>query len=385
VNLLLVSPLWTGVRSFFCFGDSSVSGMPAFYNVFIRLLHDDRIDQVHLILLIKGDDQVSVPRGYENKLYLYPVKLYEKLGVIITIFVSVWAGARIIFRHPIDRYIGFGSVSFLTRVFRLFREAPDQRRLFGVSTIAEDIDKVSLVTIVKHPFNYLSIKLPCRNLFITDDGSHGDKIFCRFGSKVTNLVFLKNGVNRSSLQCRPEQNETIIYIGRIYPWKGQKILIDALVQLKQKFQFEPHVRIVGDVQDEDYYIDMKEEMRKAELRNVVFDGGLTAKEVESLMRAARVGFSLYKTSNLGNVLLESMAVGLPVITRNVNGSLNQIPEDCYINLKSYDPGEVAQSLYSSYNNTALLARVSSHSIQYINTKILNWNDRASIEVEAILN
>ena len=41
MNIIYVTPLWSGVKNFFTEGNPEVSGMPAFYEVLIRLLRHD--------------------------------------------------------------------------------------------------------------------------------------------------------------------------------------------------------------------------------------------------------------------------------------------------------------------------------------------------------
>ena len=53
--LIYISPIWTGVKDFFLKGSTSIYGMPAFYNILIRLLDDIEINKIYFITFNKNE------------------------------------------------------------------------------------------------------------------------------------------------------------------------------------------------------------------------------------------------------------------------------------------------------------------------------------------
>lgn len=381
MKVLAISFLWTAMIPFFKDGKETRSGMPAFFEMWIRLLTAKHIKNVYLILLVdKGQlDEVKVPDKYKDKLKVYVI--FRKKGIfqLLYLFEIYFVSRRVILKEKPDKYLGFGSISFFTWFFNRIRKAPDQRRLYGISTVFEDLEKSKLFIFLKHPFSFLSINLSCTNLFITNDGSHGDWVFKKIGNKNTHFHFHFNGVDPIN-SAEDEKRTHLSFIGRIYPWKGQIYLVEALAYLKDKYGLSPNVKLIGQISDEGYANQIKEIIHKHKLDNVEIIEGIPQSEVFDVLNKSIMTFSLYQTSNFGNVIIEALSAGVPVLTRNVNRSLDAIPENCYITINSYDSVEIALKIKESIEAPQRLVEISKRAKKYSGGTFESWENRINKEM-----
>lgn len=70
MEILLLTNVWTGTTSFFYEGNVRSKGMPAFNNVFLRLLDDPRVSLVHIIIW-QPDQKINLPKEYSDKIKYY--------------------------------------------------------------------------------------------------------------------------------------------------------------------------------------------------------------------------------------------------------------------------------------------------------------------------
>lgn len=383
MKIIAVSFLWSGLKNFFIKGEEKSTGMPAFYEVLIRLLESPKLKQLDLILVYDGEkvDWV-IPKRFEGKLNIIGVKLYPGWKQVITILSVLTIGLRRILSNNYSRYLGFGSISFVTYVFKLIKKRPDQRRLYGISTVFEDLKKSKVKIFLKHPLSFLSIWLKANELFITNDGSKGDQVFKKIGNKKTHFNFLFNGVNESNVVWEPKN--FCSFIGRVYPWKGQIHLIRALAELKKKYGVEINAKIVGQLSDEKYLIEMKKIVEENDLGGVEFISEVSREEVNNILSNSTFTLSFYQTSNFGNVLIEALKVGVPIVTANVNNSLSSLPENCYLNVDDYSSESIAEKIKYLLENKSVQESLSENSLQFAKHNFVSWEERAMLEVQPIL-
>jgi glycosyltransferase involved in cell wall biosynthesis len=108
-------------------------------------------------------------------------------------------------------------------------------------------------------------------------------------------------------------------VGRLYPVKGQDVLIQAMAILKPKFP-DLMVEFAGDGPSKDHYTRLASDLDVAE--NCVFWGELPYGEVLKKMASSYATVCPSKDDACPLVNIESMAVGTPVIASAVGG----IPE-----------------------------------------------------------
>lgn len=125
----------------------------------------------------------------------------------------------------------------------------------------------------------------------------------------------------------------LLWVGGIWPRKGLKVLIDAL----HSSRFENYsLDIVGDGQDRKVSEKLVKEYRLES--KVRFLGALSYNEVNNLYDRADVFVFTSLRDTSGNVVLEAMSHGLPVIAINHHGVGEIVTDDTGIRIEpnSYD-------------------------------------------------
>ncbi|MCF6158925.1 MAG: glycosyltransferase [wastewater metagenome] len=189
------------------------------------------------------------------------------------------------------------------------------------------------------PFRYakliIVISPPLKNACI-QYGLPEEKIWCRF-----NPVYLNN-VNEMEDKNMDDENSVlkqldfsacrILWVGLIIRRKNLEFLLNSALHLKGNVQ----VIVVGPHPDEKYFREIsilsERIVRKTNNRiKVLFLGRIdNRKELVSLYKNSHLFWFASHNEGLGNVVIESLLCGTPVITlpvNNIMGYLIQNPED----------------------------------------------------------
>ncbi len=112
-----------------------------------------------------------------------------------------------------------------------------------------------------------------------------------------------------------EDDILLLQVGRIRPLKNQKFLLDVLNHLPQKFK----LLIVGPPQnlDDPYLRDLQ--ARAADLGSRVVIEATLRDDVATLMQGADMLAFPSQNEGLGNVVVEALASGLPVVANHLPG------------------------------------------------------------------
>lgn len=107
-----------------------------------------------------------------------------------------------------------------------------------------------------------------------------------------------------------------LYLGRIAPIKAIENLIESLA-ISKLFKQSPYVlKIVGGVEEKfhDYYTSIIDKISKYHLENkVLFVGAIHGDKKMQVYSDAHFKFLVSKSENFGNVVIESMSQGTPVV------------------------------------------------------------------------
>jgi phosphatidylinositol alpha 1,6-mannosyltransferase len=106
-----------------------------------------------------------------------------------------------------------------------------------------------------------------------------------------------------------------LYVGRVSAEKELELALDAFLNIKQKYS-NTHFVVVGG--------GPKKELYEKQYKNVHFLGYQTGEELSTIYASCDVFVFPSPTETLGNVVLEAMASGLPVITANQGGVLENV-------------------------------------------------------------
>jgi glycosyltransferase involved in cell wall biosynthesis len=148
---------------------------------------------------------------------------------------------------------------------------------------------------------------------------------------------------------------TILYVGRVEPLKGADLLIEALSMILQR---KPDTKIkllmVGKIGNPwtgnptDYFKKLTESIARRNLNEVVrFLGVLPQGELSVLMSNADLLVLPSRLEAMGNVLLEALASGIPIIGSRVGG-IPEVVEESQAGLlfDANDPEDLARQIES---------------------------------------
>ncbi|MDO6809171.1 glycosyltransferase [Zobellia galactanivorans] len=392
-NVLLISSFWTGVKPFFLEGKEDFKGMPAFTNTFFLLLEEKKVEEIYIIFFGKRiDTKYKVPKKYEKKLKVYGYSYERSLFALFPMLFLCLKSISIILAKKIKIIYAHGPVSGLAGMVSKITGVPNVRRIYG-TFLARELKLNKLKIFLRHPLEYLSFALPAKAVVITNDGTKGNMVFAKIGHKKTPLHFLLNGINKDLGPLMSISNVTknykinftpeICYIARIDKWKRQHLLIDILAEAKSNGNIY-YAIIAGPVINEDYYNFLKNKISENNLtESVVLIPGLTRQESLSIIKNSKLSVSFYDYSNLGNVFLESLSLGTPMFTENIENSLELINEEVYINVNPLDKKTSSNTLYEMMNNAGVIEKKSNLSLKYADECLMTWGQRAKIELDLL--
>ena len=392
MRILLITNMWIGINDFFFKGKEDISGMPAFYNVFIRLLYSNKVEKVFIITFVNSKHQkIFIPEKFKNKIEVYPFFFRSKIDLLTKSFLASILSLFLILSKRINIISGHGAIGFIAGIVSIFSGIPNIRRIYG-SFLINEIESSKLTLFVKHPFEYLTFSLPAKAIIITNDGTHGDIVYHKIGNKNAKLFFLMNSRpsnNYSDAQLEkvsqlnlPEKY--ISYIARIDEWKRQHLLLEALHSLTRENIYIPAI-IIGPIFNADYY------NKICDFININFPPkmiriipGLPRPLVYQVLKESVFTLSLYDTSNLGNVFLESLTSGTPIIGLNNNNSLSDFPDRIYYSIRVDYIETIAEAIKKLWFDIKLQEQLSSLSMDFAHKILLTEDKRAKIEIDLLI-
>lgn len=150
------------------------------------------------------------------------------------------------------------------------------------------------------------------------------------GVQATQIVRIDDGVspkrlriNRTSSELRQqwnlgESNPIVGIVGNVKKWKGQEVIIQALLLLKPTY---PSIKciIVGALADPSYKYLLDETIRKYELDDAVIFTGFDSNPIDYVAIFDVFVHASIEPEPFGIVILEAMAMGKPVVASNAGG------------------------------------------------------------------
>lgn len=138
-----------------------------------------------------------------------------------------------------------------------------------------------------------------------------------------------------------KDKKKLLTVARLRPIKGIPYLLEALSLLKrQRTDFS--LDIVGDGPNRYEYEELTKEFSLNTMVN--FHGLKQKKEVAEFMRSADVFILPSLTENLPCVLIEAMAVGLPIVATSVGGVPEIVKEEMGILVPPKEPQKLAEAI-----------------------------------------
>ncbi|GJQ03943.1 hypothetical protein CAPN009_03580 [Capnocytophaga canimorsus] len=356
------------------------------------MLEDKRITKFHIIVW-QPDKGITIPQQYQEKIKIYEVrrKNFSFCDKILLTIKTIQIGKRIVRQNPnIKQIIGFGGLGGITAIIGRKVKIPDFRRIYGTFLINE-INEPKWKVFLRHPLEYLCYRMTGKGLLITNDGTKGDRVYDKIGTPKLPFYFPLNGVDKDIVEKIQKPSidlpkDFLVYVARLDPWKQQNLLIEALNILNKKGVDFPKTYIVGAVSDREYFDGLQEKVVKYNLKHKVeFVLGVPIRQAHYMLYHSKISFSLYHTSNLGNVFLESLQLGVPTIAINDTGSLDLINSEAYYELKTDNVEKISNAIQILLENNELREKIKEKAKIFANTNLKSWEERAEYEINLMLS
>lgn len=365
--------------------------MPAFYNVFLSLLKDPKVDLIYVYLFSYDlGKEIDFPEEFKDKLVVKPIYIKGRMSLYINFIKTYFSGVKLVRNKGVDVIYSHGTISFIGSLIGLRTKVNHFRRIYGTFLYPKVLKKKN--PLLANFFEYLSFKLPSNGLIVTNDGTSGDKVFNYINKKKsTKLHFLLNGIDKKLIFKEkfnkfPLKETFFTYIARVDEWKRQHLLIEVLGELKKEGVEFPHTYIVGPIYSKLYKDNLEIMIIELGLSsNVSIKGAVSKYEANYLLKKSLLSFSLYDYSNLGNVFLEGLSLGTPMVAINEYNSLDSFPKNVYLSLDKADKVEIKRKIQSAMENPTNIEVVKENAIEYSHKHILSWEDRISVEKNIIFN
>lgn len=136
-----------------------------------------------------------------------------------------------------------------------------------------------------------------------------------------NIVTINQGINTKKFKPMKVKKQftqpLILYVGRIEPRKGLKVLIDAIPLVKEKAEFI----VAGEELNKKfpYHKEIRELIKSKSIKNMNFIGHVPEEKLIELYNEADLVVEPSFSESACYVLIEGMACGKPVIASSVGG------------------------------------------------------------------
>ncbi|MCC0176147.1 glycosyltransferase family 4 protein [Waterburya agarophytonicola K14] len=194
-------------------------------------------------------------------------------------------------------------------------------------------------------------------------------------------LFYENGITANFLTKYPKEiskndKVNLLFVGRLVPYKGADMLIEAIAQLKESDRAKIRLNIVGDGSEKS---DLQQRVEKFNLSNIVnFVGWVQQGETLEYYRRSDI-FCFPSIREFGGaVVLEAMASGLPCIVVNNGGIGEYVTETNGFKIEPISREHIVRELGNKIEylleNKDILKQMSSESIA--RAKEFEWGVKA---------
>lgn len=290
-------------------------GGPATYS---KLLYDELPKRGIEIEVASFGDYINKPKLIRHMLYFFELLKKAQTADIIYAQDPVSVGLPALFASQIRQK------KFVLKIVGDWAWEQGVQR-FKVSDTLDDFSK----SYQKHPWQ---VKMFKKIEKYVADGAHTivtpsrylKTIITNWGVKPDKIYVIYNGFNPSDIKStKPALRKklslygmTLISIGRLVPWKGFGTLIDILPRIKKDIP-DIHLVIVGDGPLE---AELKARVAPEAKENVTFVGRLSQAVLFEYIKAADIFVLNTSYEGFSHQILETMALGTPIITTDVGGN-----------------------------------------------------------------
>lgn len=197
------------------------------------------------------------------------------------------------------------------------------RQRFGFAGTLEEFQNAQ-VGVVPQILRILERWVACRASRVVVPSKYLAQIVLQWGVPAEKIVVIYNGVSVGDVGKRDIirgvlhfEGKLLISVGHLVPWKGFDVLLKTFAKLRKKFP-DAKLFIVGSGTDLQRLEGIVHELGIGE--SVIFAGAVDHEALMRYIRAADVFVLNSSYEGFSHLVLETMAIGVPVVTTNVGGN-----------------------------------------------------------------
>lgn len=230
-------------------------------------------------------------------------------------------------------------------------------------------------------------------IIMANDGTDGERVLEKLNVDLNKIKFWVNGLhdkqkyleyskdlNYKKVMDLPEDAFVICTANRFVDWKRIDRIIKVMAKICEKNK-KVFLIAVGDGPEMNALTSLVE---KLNLKNIIFTGALEHEDTIYHIGNADMYITLNHSGNLGNSILEALALGIPVCTLK-NDSVEKVLKNNYNAILFEDLNEVkiTSSILELVNNAKKREELSKNAKSYANYNLLSWAERMVLETKEI--
>lgn len=180
--------------------------------------------------------------------------------------------------------------------------------------------------------------VPSKNIIVTYEGV--DEEFLRSGSSA------KDQQSRKILENFKIKPPYIFYVGNAHPHKNLGMLINTFLDLRQRFQY---LQLVLSGDDNYFWPRIR---RNYKHKDIIYTGKVSDKELAVLYKGAEAFVTASLEEGFGLPLLESFAIGTPVVSSN-SASLPEIGGEAALYFDPRNKEDMVEKIQKVLNDLKL--------------------------------
>lgn len=244
----------------------------------------------------------------------------------------------------------------------------------------------------------LAFKKQTDKCIISDDGTMGDIVYRYLKLNPCKLIFLRDGLDlnyritsqteKEDLKQKLNMSNQIILLAasRIADWKRLDRILSCIKLLYDNNKAgDIRVIILGDGPLLDSLINLNKKNNTQDI--VVFAGMVSVKEVYDYLQIADLFISFQNVTNVGNNLLQAIAVGVPIMVTDSGNTRNFIAGNNIGFIFNNDDSTIAQSFDAAIEkirkDKSILNEMRKNMVDFKRERVWSWEKRIQMEIESI--
>lgn len=288
------------------------SGGPATYS---KLLADRLPGFGHEVTIVNFGSFLKWPKGVRHVLY------FAKLFTAALQADSIYAQDPVSVGLPAKWVTRLLRKPFLLKIVGDYAWEQGSQR-YGVTDPLDIFVQKTTYPLPVRKLKQIQLEVALAADQIVVPSEYLKRIVSAWGVPAEKITVIYNGFDSSSLATVPAKPlnlgaHSIVSVGRLVPWKGFDTLIEAVAKLD-----DVHLYILGDGPDREVLVQKAADLKAP----VTFLGKVDHSTVLQYLASAKVFVLNTAYEGFSHLLLEAMAMGVPIITTPVGGNVELITD-----------------------------------------------------------